>query len=54
MDTPIKGTPILKGKDAAKFEESMRKAQDRKVPAKDYQRAKEVYIRVKQNSESFV
>lgn len=46
MATPIKETPILYGKDAIAFDKAMKEAETRKVPAKDYQRGKEIYERI--------
>jgi hypothetical protein len=54
MATPIKETPILEGKDAVEFEKSMREAEERKVPAEDFERGKEIYERVVKNSPNFV
>jgi hypothetical protein len=47
MARPIKETPILKGKDARRFEEAIKKNEKKKVSAKQYQRAMKVYASVK-------
>jgi 3'-phosphoadenosine 5'-phosphosulfate (PAPS) 3'-phosphatase len=54
MARSIKETPILTGKNALAFEKAMKQADNRKVPAADYQRAKSIYEQVKKNSPQFV
>lgn len=51
MALPIKETPVLKGKDAQRFSENMRTAESRPVPREDYERAKNVYQKTKNNQE---
>ncbi|KKL11105.1 hypothetical protein LCGC14_2549170 [marine sediment metagenome] len=46
MAKTIKETPILRGKDAKRFSASVEKSASRKVPGKEYNRAKAVYSRV--------
>ncbi|MCP5244849.1 MAG: hypothetical protein H6937_02315 [Burkholderiales bacterium] len=43
MATPIKDTPVLYGKDAERFERIIKENESKKVPAADYNRAKEAY-----------
>jgi len=38
MSLPIKGTPILRGKDAKKFTEKMNKAKDNPISKEEYER----------------
>jgi hypothetical protein len=38
MASPIKPTPVLRGKDARRFEESMRKAEQNPVSRQEYDR----------------
>lgn len=45
MARKIKDTPVLTGKDARKFLESLERNKDRKVPPADYLRARENYKR---------
>lgn len=54
MAKPIKETPILKGKDAEKFEKALKEAETRKVSAEDYQRAQEAYNKLSESSKRFV
>jgi hypothetical protein len=43
MAKEIRETPILKGKDAVRFEKIIKKNESRKVSAKDYQEGKAAY-----------
>ena len=43
MATPIKETPVLTGKDAERFARIIKENENKKVPAEDYQRAKEAF-----------
>lgn len=43
MAKEIRETPILKGKDAARFEEMIKKNESRKVSAQEYQQGKTAY-----------
>ena len=43
MATAIKETPVLKGKDARRFLEDVRKNEHKKVSKEDYERAKKAY-----------
>ena len=47
MAMPIKETPVLTGKDAARFEQIMKKNSEKKVPRADFDRAKAVFKNVK-------
>jgi hypothetical protein len=47
MARPVKETPVLTGKDAARFEEQIKKNENRQVPEPDYQRAVATYRSVK-------
>ncbi len=47
MARPIKETPVLKGKDARHFEKEIKRNEARKVSNEKYQRAIDVYRRVK-------
>jgi len=38
MATKVKDTPILKGKDAERFNRKMREAENNAIPKKDYER----------------
>lgn len=43
MATPIKDTPILSGKDSARFLKKVKENESKRVPKKDYDRAIKVY-----------
>lgn len=43
MARPIKETPILKGKDAARFQEIVRRNETRKVDPSEFQKGKNAY-----------
>lgn len=43
MARPIKETPILKGKDAARFQEIVKKNETRKVDPSEFQKGKNAY-----------
>lgn len=43
MAKEIRETPILKGKDAARFQKTIKENENQKVAAADYQRAKHAY-----------
>lgn len=47
MATPIKPTPVLRGKDARRFEENMLKAEQNPVSREEYERIMAVYRSVK-------
>lgn len=47
MATPIKPTPVLRGKAARRFEENMRKAEQNPVSRTEYERIMSVYRSVK-------
>lgn len=47
MATPIKPTPVLRGKDARRFEENMREAENKPVSRDEYDRIMAVYRSVK-------
>jgi hypothetical protein len=47
MATPIKPTPVLRGKEARRFEENMRKAEQNPVSRQEYDRIMAVYRSVK-------
>jgi|GEM_PF-1075180 len=47
MATPIKPTPVLRGKDARRFEENMLKAKQNPVSREEYERIMAVYRSVK-------
>ena len=44
---PIKETPVLKGKDAARFEKAIKCNESQKVPHDVYQRAIKTYESIK-------
>lgn len=46
MASKVKDTPILTGKDARRFDCIIKKNANKKVPAADYNRAKEVARRI--------
>ncbi len=46
MATEIKETPILRGKDAARFEMICEENLSKKVSAEEYQRGKDAYDKV--------
>lgn len=46
MARPIKETPVLKGKDARKFEAELKKSESRKVSSENYKRAMATYERI--------
>jgi hypothetical protein len=54
MARPIKETPILTGKNALAFDKAMKQADNRKVPAADYQRAKSIYEKLSNSSKNTV
>lgn len=43
MAKPIKETPILRGKDAERFNRIIKENETKKVPAEDYERARKAY-----------
>lgn len=43
MARPIKETPILRGKDAERFNKIIKENESKKVSASDYERAKQAY-----------
>ena len=47
MAIKVKDTPILRGKEAEAFTRTIEANKSKKVPASDYQRAQEVFRRVK-------
>ncbi len=47
MARPIKETPVLKGKDARRFDEALKKSESRKVSSADYRRAMTTYKSIK-------
>ena len=47
MATPIKPTPVLRGKAARRFEENMRQAEQNPVSRQEYERIMSVYRSVK-------
>jgi len=47
MATPIKPTPVLRGKNARRFEENMLKAEQNPVSREEYERIMAVYRSVK-------
>lgn len=47
MATKIKETPVLKGKAARYFLETIRENEQKKVPKADYERARENYKKFK-------
>jgi hypothetical protein len=47
MATPIKPTPVLRGKEARRFEENMRKAEQNPISRQEYDRIMAVYRSVK-------
>ncbi len=47
MARAIKETPVLRGKDAERFDKKIKENASRKVPAPDYNRAIAVYRKVK-------
>jgi len=51
MAKPIKDTPILYGKDSDRFLKEVKMNENRKIPDKDYQRAVEIYKKVKKKAE---
>lgn len=52
MARPIKDTPILRGKDAKRFFEEIRKNEGKKVSHKEYKRAISIYEKVKQKNKN--
>lgn len=53
MARAIKDTPVLEGKEAEKFDRMVKANENKIVPKNDYDRAKNVYERIKKNSKSF-
>lgn len=51
MAMPIKDTPILYGKDSDRFLNEVKKNENKKIPDKDYERAVEIYKKVKKKAE---
>jgi len=51
MARKVKETPILKGKDAERFERTVKKNESKTVPPEDFKRAMEVYKRIKSASD---
>lgn len=47
MATKVKDIPILRGKEAEAFTRTIEANESKKVPASDYNRAQEVYRRIK-------
>ena len=47
MATPIKDTPILRGKDAVNFEKAMKEAETQKISSEEYHRIIELYNKIK-------
>ncbi|MFQ5561298.1 MAG: hypothetical protein ACE5FU_12050 [Nitrospinota bacterium] len=47
MARQIKETPILKGKDAKRFDEAVKANEHKKVPLSDYKRAIKNYEKIK-------
>lgn len=47
MARPIKDTPILKGKDARRFERAIQENERTKVPREEYERAMRNYRSIK-------
>ncbi len=47
MARPIKETPVLRGKDAERFQRIIKENESKKVPASDYERAKQAYSSIK-------
>ena len=47
MATPIKPTPVLRGKEARRFEENMRQAEQNTVSRQEYECIMSVYRSVK-------
>ncbi len=43
MAKPIKETPVLTGKDAARFTSIIKANESKKVPAQDYERARKAF-----------
>ena len=43
---PVKDTPVLTGKEAARFTEIIKLNETRKVPPEDFRRAMDVYRRI--------
>jgi len=50
MARPIKETPILRGKDAKRFAEQIKKNESRKVPEAEYRRAIDNYKKIIKNA----
>ena len=46
MALPVKDIPVLKGKDARRFEAILKANEGKKVPKAEYDRAKSVYDQV--------
>lgn len=47
MAIPIKETPVLYGKDAERFQRIIKENETKKVPASEYERARQAYVNVK-------
>jgi hypothetical protein len=47
MARPVKETPVLKGKDALRFEKQIKENETRKVSESEYQRALKTFHSVK-------
>ncbi len=52
MAREIKETPVLLGKDAEKFTRTIDANESRKVPSEEYERAKAIYERVSNSTQS--
>lgn len=46
MARKVKDTPVLSGRDAENFARSIKANESKKVPARDYERARATYERV--------
>ena len=53
MAKPIKNTPVLKGEDAIKFSEDIKKSEEKKVPADRFAKMKENFIKLQAIAESY-
>ena len=54
MASKVKETPVLTGKDAKRFEKSIKANVGKRVSSKDYSRAVDTFKRVQSNSKKYL
>lgn len=50
MAQPIKETPVLTGRDARRFEQDIKKNENKRISSKEFEKAKKIFEQVKSKS----